>query len=96
MRQGDGCLTRIAGWTAVLALAIMVLTLPIALAGRDLAQVLFQPGSLAQVISSRVLESGVMTERLRQEFISDRWISALGSEGASTPAHIRTPLPLGT
>ena len=36
-----------------------------------------------QVISSRVLESGVITERLRQEFISDRWISALGSEGGS-------------
>jgi hypothetical protein len=81
MNQGHGCLTKIAAWAAVLALAIMVLALPIALAGRDLAQVIFQPGSLARVISSSVLESGMLADRLREDFISDRWIAALGSGG---------------
>ncbi len=82
MKQGNGCLSRIALSLAFLAVGIMVLTLPIALAGRDLAQIIFQPDALTQVLKNQVLDSGLIGDRLRETFVSDQWMDALGAEGS--------------
>jgi hypothetical protein len=83
MDRSSGCFSKILKLTALLAVLAFIFALPPALFGRDLARVVFQPNTLSELLRSRLLESGLISERLQEAFGSDRWLQVLGDDSAA-------------
>ncbi len=66
---------------AVLMVIGLILSLPLALAGRSFGRVLFKPGVLSSILQSQVLESGMVEVALRENLFTRDMFEMLGSEG---------------
>ncbi|MEJ2010763.1 MAG: hypothetical protein P8X64_00890 [Anaerolineales bacterium] len=81
MKASRGCLTTIQKLLALVLAAAFVITLPPALFGRDLARVIFRPEVFSATLRARLLDSGLISERIREAFNSDQWLGTLGDDG---------------
>jgi hypothetical protein len=64
----------------VLALVMavgLVISLPLALAGRSFGRVLFRPIVLSSVVQNSVLESGVLESAMRRSLLSREWFDSI-------------------
>ena len=80
MTDSRGCLGRILQLLALGAVAVFVLALPLALFGRSLARVIFEPETISGVLREQLLESGLVASSMQEAFDSGRWVEALGND----------------
>jgi len=83
MDKPSGCFSKMLKLLALTAVIVFIFALPPALFGRDLARVVFRPESLAEMLRTRLLDSGLIAERVQDAFRSDRWLQALGDDSGT-------------
>ena len=71
MSAVKGCVALVAHMMAGLAAAALVVLLPITLLARNIALVLFEPKALTQVVSGRLIESGMLRETIVENLLGN-------------------------
>jgi hypothetical protein len=73
-----GCLGSGLRWVSVILALGLVLSLPLAMAGRSIGRVLFRPAILTATVRTSLIESGKVEDFIQESLLNRQWLDRLG------------------